>query len=326
MVDARLTGAQVAFVFPGQGSQFVSMGAALYRTSDAARAIFDQADSQLGFALSRLCFDGPGEELDDTVNSQPAILTMSAAALAAMNEQPAGTEQMLVPIMVAGHSLGEFTALIAASVLSFAETLSLVRERGSLMKEAGDERPGGMAAVIGLDDDTLVDVVNEAGSEGIVRIANANCPGQTVISGEVDALLRAMELAKAKGAKRVARLSISIASHSPLMERASAQLNTAIDQLTLNAPRMPIVANTTGLPMTSAEEVREELRHHVERPVNWTRTIVEMTGAGVDTFIEIGPGTILSGLIKRIDRNVTTLGLGDLGVPTDERRAKARAS
>lgn len=325
MVDARLTGAQVAFVFPGQGSQFVGMGAALYEASEAARAVFDHADSQLGVPLSRLCFDGPADELNDTVNAQPAILTMSAAALAAIEEQTAGMEPALAPIMVAGHSLGEFTALIAAGVLSFAETLGLVRERGIAMKEAGDERPGGMAAVIGLDDETLADVVKEAGSEGIVRIANANCPGQTVISGEVDALLRAMELAKAKGAKRVARLSISIASHSPLMEQASVKLNAAIDRLTLRAPRMPIVANTTGLAMTSADEVREELRYHVERPVNWTRSIVEMTNAGVDTFVEIGPGNVLSGLIKRIDRNVTTLGLGDLGVATDERRAAAPA-
>ncbi len=322
MVDARLTGADVALVFPGQGSQFVGMGHALYDTSAAARGIFDQADRQLGFALSGLCFDGPADDLNDTINAQPAILTMSVAALAAIEET---SDQPLTPIMVAGHSLGEFTALIAAGVLDFSETLGLVRERGILMKEAGNARPGGMAAVIGLDDDSLVDVVNAAGSAGIVRIANANCPGQTVISGEVDALLRAMELAKAKGAKRVARLSISIASHSPLMEQASAKLNDAIDQLTLQAPRIPIVANTTGLALTSADEVREELRHHVERPVNWTRTVMEMVSAGVTTFAEIGPGNVLSGLIKRIDRTVTTLGLGDLGLPADERRATAPA-
>ena len=317
MSVARVVGDKAAFVFPGQGSQFVGMGHALYEASAAARRVFDHADEILGFPLARLCFEGPADELEDTINAQPAILTMSAAALEAMNERADAGGEPITPIVVAGHSLGEFTALVAADVLDFPAALGLVRERGRLMKEAGEEQPGGMAAVIGLGEATLVDVCAEAADSGIIVVANANCPGQTVISGEVGALLRAMELAKARGAKRVARLGISIASHSPLMARASAQLGELLDRLPLRPPRVPIVANGTGRAMTTVEEVREELAHHVERPVNWTRSVQEMVNVGAGPFVEVGPGQILSGLIKRINRDVRTLGLADLGLPTE---------
>jgi [acyl-carrier-protein] S-malonyltransferase len=308
----------VALVFPGQGSQFVGMGRTLAASSAAARGIFEQADQILGTPLSRLCFEGPADELDDTYNSQPAILTTSVAALAALRQHLADSGERLDPIGYAGHSLGEFTALIAAGSLDFATTLPVVRERGRLMREAGTERPGGMAAVLGLKDDELAAVCAEAAQGGVLVIANANCPGQTVISGEVGPLERAMALAKERGAKRVARLGISIASHSPLMADASAKLAEKLADLPLRPPSAPIFANATGLPMTTVAELRAELARHVERPVNWTNTIREMVATGAASFVEVGPGQVLSGLIKRIDRTVATFGLGDFGLPVDK--------
>jgi [acyl-carrier-protein] S-malonyltransferase len=319
-VVADLSRTRHALVFPGQGSQFVGMGQSLYERSPAARRVFDDADAILGFPLTRLCFDGPSEELDDTWNSQPAILVASVATLEAVRERLAETGGRLNPVAVAGHSLGEFTALIAAGVMDFPSTLRIVRERGRLMKEAGDERPGGMAAVLGLERDALESVCDQARSEGIILVANDNCPGQLVISGEIAPLMKAMDLAKEAGARRVARLGISIASHSPLMERASSQLAALVAGQPMNAPTVPVIANATGEPLTSVEEVRVELEHHVENPVNWTATIRRMSGMGVDTFIEIGPGSVLSGLIKRIERDAGILGLADFGLPVDGKR------
>jgi [acyl-carrier-protein] S-malonyltransferase len=315
-----LTG-KVALVFPGQGSQFVGMGKALYEASAAARRIFDQADEILGFPLSRLCFHGPADELEDTINAQPAILTMSIAALEALKERLAEAGHRVDPTLVAGHSLGEFSALVAAGVIDFPAGLTLVRERGRLMKEAGEVSPGGMAAVIGLDAVTLAAVCTDAADGSVIAVANDNCPGQTVISGEIAALMRAMEMAKERGAKRVARLGISIASHSPLMARASAGLGEIMSRLEMLAPQVPVVANVTGTAMHSVDDVRQELAHHIERPVNWTRSVAEMVNGGVTTFVEVGPGQVLSGLIRRINRDVTTLSLTDLGLPADERGA-----
>ena len=312
----------VALVFPGQGSQFVGMGRRLYEASATARTVFDEADDVLGFSLSGLCFDGPAEELDDTVNAQPAILTVSTAALAALTELVAAAGGKLAPVVLAGHSLGEITALMAAGVIDFPSALRLVRERGRLMKEAGEERPGGMAAVIGLDEVLLAAVCAEAEGDGVIGVANANCPGQTVISGELRALQRAMDLAKERGAKRVAQLRISIASHSPLMARASSQLGELLARVPLLAPQIPVIANVTGNALTTVDEVRQELAHHIERPVNWTRSVCGMVNSGVGTFVEVGPGDVLSGLIKRVSRDVTTLGLRDFGLSSDARPNK----
>jgi [acyl-carrier-protein] S-malonyltransferase len=304
----------VALVFPGQGSQYVGMGRELLDASPAAKRVIEEADEILGVSLSKLTFNGPAPELEDTFNAQPAILTASVAALAAIRERLDERKQSLTPAMVAGHSLGEFTALVAADVLSFPDALTLVRERGRLMKEAGERSPGAMAAILGLDDNVLADVCAEAGDAGVVVIANANCPGQTVISGEVTAIERAMELARARGAKRAVRLGISIASHSPLMAEASAVFAERVAQIPLADPSVPVVANVTASPLTTAAEIRHEISVQIERPVNWTGSVQAMIAAGVDTFVEIGPGNVLAGLIKRIDRNVQTRAITDLGL------------
>ena len=226
-----------ALVFPGQGAQFVGMGAALIEASPAAAQTVREADEILGVSLSELMANGPAEELEDTYNAQPAILTISVAALRAV-ESALGDR--LHPAMVAGHSLGEFSALVAAGVLDFPDALRLVRERGRIMKAAGEISPGAMAAVLGLDDEVLAEVCREASNDGgEVVVANRNCPGQTVISGDVGALERASELAKERGAKRVARLGVSIASHSPLMADAAAEFGRHVAELTLADPQVP---------------------------------------------------------------------------------------
>lgn len=308
-------GTTYAFVFPGQGSQSVGMGKELAESSDAAREVMQQADDILGFPLSEICFEGPEEELADTYNSQPAIFAVSVAALRAL-EEAAGEETTLAPMMVAGHSLGQFTALVAAGVLEFGNALKLVRERGRLMKEAGEANPGGMAAVIGMEDDAVAAVVEQAAQGDVLTVANRNCPGQIVVSGEVTALDRFVEMAQQAGARKVARLPISIASHSSLMSGATPGLNTIFDALTFQPPQMPVIANTTGQRLNSAGEIREELRYHVERGVDWTGTIRTMVDTGITTVVEIGHGSVLAGLNKRIDRSVKTLGLKDLDLPS----------
>jgi [acyl-carrier-protein] S-malonyltransferase len=307
-----LNGRKTGLIFPGQGSQVVGMGMELAERSAIAREVFNEADDVLGFALSTLCFEGPAGTLEDTYNAQPALLTMSVAALRDVEDRAWAANIDFEPIVTAGHSLGQFTAMVAARVLDFADALRLVRERGRLMKEAGERRPGGMAAVIGMDDDALAAVVDEAGSEGIIRIANANCPGQTVISGEIPALERASALAQERGARKVARLGVSIASHSPLMADAARELDALLQRVELNAPEIPIVGNVSAEPITTVEGLRAEMARHMESPVRWTESVRTMIGMGVETFVELGPGNVLAGLNRRIDRTVPTVGLKDL--------------
>jgi len=301
----------VAFVFPGQGSQYVGMGKALYDASATARRVFRRADEILGFALTRLCFEGPEQDLNDTINAQPAILTVSVACLNAMRERWQLMGQVIAPRYVAGHSLGEFTALVAADVIDFDTALVLVRERGRLMKENGKERPGGMLAVLGLDRQLVEAVVADAAAYGVITVANANSPGQVVLSGEAAALDRAAELARARGAARVVRLPISIASHSPLMARAAAQFGEIVARLPLRQPRIPIVANITGQILISADDIRKELADHILKPVQWTASVVEMVTRGSAEFLEIGPGQVLSGLIRRISQDSQVVSLND---------------
>jgi len=295
---------KAAYVFPGQGSQWVGMGRDLYEDFEAAKTVFDQADEALGFALPRLCFDGPEDELRQTVNAQPAIVTTSFACLEASRE--AGVT--LPPArFVAGHSLGEYTALAAAGVLDFANIVSLARERGRLMHEAGQLTPGGMAAIIGLDETPLAELCAETGAQ----IANINCPGQIVISGAEENLNQAVELAKSRGAHRVIPLQVSGAFHTPLMQPAVDGMAKAIAELEFNDPTTPIIGNTTARPLTTAQAVKEELLNQLCNCVQWQRSVEYMIADGVSAFIEIGPGKVLAGLVKRIDRNVKIFNIGD---------------
>ena len=303
--------ADIAFIFPGQGSQFVGMGKSLVETSEASRKVFAEADETLGFSLSDLCFNGPDETLRDTVNAQPAILTVSIATLAAIREQLGPAAANLVPRFVAGHSLGEYSALVAAGVLDFSTALKVVRERGRLMKETGDRIPGGMAAIVGLPAHVLEDICRQAAALGIISPANYNTPTQTVISGELGALSAAIELAIANGAHKVVRLAVSIAAHSPIMQRASEQFAEAISRIHLHDALIPVVSDISARALTSADEIRAELARQLYSSVRWPDTIKEMISAGVTTFVEIGPGDVLATLIKRIDRKAQTVSIGD---------------
>lgn len=302
---------RIAFVFPGQGSQYVGMGKSLYEASEAARQVFHQADQVLGFALTKLMFEGPVSELEDTINAQPAILTLSVACLAALKEKWNELGNVMQPVFVAGHSLGEYSALVAAEVLDFADALMLVRERGRLMKETGEERPGGMAAVVGLDRPTLEAICAASGEHGLIVVANTNTADQMVISGELPALDRAVELAREHGARAVVPLRISIASHSPLMQQAALQLANVIASIELRDPVTPMMASMQGRILTTAEDIRQHMVTQLELPVEWTHSVREMIASGVDTFVEIGPGQVLSRLIRKISRDVRAMALGD---------------
>jgi [acyl-carrier-protein] S-malonyltransferase len=308
---------QIAFVFPGQGSQYVGMGRDLYETYAEVRALFDEADRTMGFSLSRFCFEGPKEALDDTINTQPAILAMSMAcfkALGTRHKVQGKSRESLEPAFVAGHSMGEYTALVAAGALDFADGLRLVRERGRVMKEAGERNPGGMAAVLGLEAEALDEICEAAsqGTGGIVQLANYNSPGQIVISGHKEALERAMELAKERGARRVIPLAVSIASHSPLMQRAAESFTDIVVQVDFHQPRVPVVANVTAAPITTVAEIRKESVGQLTSTVRWVESVQYMIAQGVTAFVEIGPKNVLTGLIKRIDKSVRAVNVGDV--------------
>lgn len=290
-----------ALIFPGQGSQEVGMGADLTVAFPGARAVFAQADEVLGFSLSDLCFDGPAETLNDTLNTQPALFVMGVALTRVLSEALGDAFQ---PACAAGHSLGELTALTAAGAMTFADGLRLVRERGRLMHEASQRAPGAMAAVLGLDAEVLAALCAEASAQTgrPLVIANDNCPGQIVISGDKPALELALPRIEGAGAKRVVPLAVSVASHSPLMESITADFARALAITPFSAPRLPVIGNVHAAPLESAEAIRAELGAQLTSTVRWAESVQAMRARGIEVFVELGPKDVLSGLVKRIDR------------------------
>ncbi len=278
------------------------MGWDLYNSYSSARQIFDEADATLGFPLSRLCFEGPEEELTSTNKVQPALLATSVACLKAAQE--ASRDALPAPKLVAGHSLGEYTALVAANVLSLSEALILVRERGRLMYEAGLKNPGGMIAIIGISKESVQDICSNSRTE----ISNVNCPGQIIVSGATEALAEAKKLAKMKGA-RIIPLNVSGAFHSVLMNPVIAEFREIVSSFKFQPPRIPIMANVTARPVNDVESIKEELVKQLRNCIQWQQSVENMVDMGVNTFYEIGPGKVLSGFIKRINPELQALNI-----------------
>ncbi len=303
---------QIAFVFPGQGSQFVGMGRALAESSHAAAAVFATADDALGEPISRLAWEGPEEDLNRTENSQPALLAASIAYLAAVRERWAALGvDVPAPAFAAGHSMGQYTALVAAGALDLADAVRLVRTRGTLMQTSGAGREGRMAALIGLDDAKLPELVQQASAFGIFGVANRNSPGQVVVSGERAAVEAALGIAKTLGAKRAIELPVSVAAHSPLMAEAADGMAKVLGGITFRDPHTPLLANADAALITTADAWRAELVNHLTTGVDWVVAVQAMHERGVTTFIEIGPGRVLTGLIKRIVADAVTIALDD---------------
>lgn len=305
-----------AFVFPGQGSQAVGMGQALAAASPAAAATFTEADAALGSPISRLAWEGPADELDRTENAQPALLATSIAYLRALRE---AWDRLAVgvpePRFAAGHSMGQYSAFVAAGVLSLGDAVRLVRERGRLMQASGAGRDGAMAAIIGLDDARLPELVSRAGAHGVFGVANRNAPGQVVVSGERPAIEAAAETAKELGARKAVILPVSVAAHSPLMAEAAAGMRGVLADVTFADPAIPLLANADGRPIETAAAARAELVEHLTTGVDWVAAVERMAAGGVTTFVEVGPGRVLTGLIRRIAPDAEAFPLDDPGRP-----------
>lgn len=296
----------IAFQFPGQGSQTVGMGQALSERFREARDVFSEADDVLGIELSRICWEGPEDVLTQTQNAQPALLTHSVAASRVLMSRG------VAPAATAGHSLGEFSAHVAAGSLKFSDAVQLVRARGDAMAAAGVERPGTMAAIIGLDEgevEAMCSAVRE--EEEVLTPANFNSPGQIVISGSVEAVRRAIEEASERGAKRAIELPVSGAFHSALMQPAADSFVAVLDDIEIEQASIPVIANVDGRPVTEPEEIRDRLLEQITAPVRWVDCVGQLVAMGAKTFYEPGPGRVLSGLLRRIDRSLEGLPAGE---------------
>jgi len=301
---------KTAFVFPGQGSQYVGMGKELYDNFSEVREVYREACETLGYDVAELSFNGPEEELNKTFKTQPCILTLSFATFRVLSLK--GIE----PFCVAGHSLGEYSALVAAGVIPFKEAVKLTEKRGQYMQEAVPEGRGLMAAIIGMDRNGVIEICQSI-DNGYVTPANFNCPGQIVISGEREAVQKAVEIASRRGAKRAVTLTVSVPSHCKLMEEASHRLSELLKDIEFNPPRMPVVNNADAAFLTNPEEIRQSLLRQLHSPLLWEDSVKNMVQKGVKVFVEVGPRTVLSGLIRRIDGDVRTLNVENIRTLTE---------
>jgi [acyl-carrier-protein] S-malonyltransferase len=304
-----------AFVFPGQGSQVVGMGQALAAASPAAARVFAEADAALGEPLSHLAWNGPEETLNRTEQAQPALLATSIAYLAVLRERAGAVGMPANPAFMAGHSMGQYSAMVGAGVVSLGDGIRLVRERGRLMQTSGSGRDGAMAAILGLDDDALPELTARASAHGAFAVANRNAPGQVVVSGERAAIDAAAAIAKELGAKRAIVLPVSVAAHSPLMAEAAAGMREVLASVRFADPAVPLLANADARPLTTGEACRAELVEHLTTGVDWVRAVATMRAAGSTTFVEVGPGKVLTNLIKRIAPDAVTHALDEPTAP-----------
>jgi [acyl-carrier-protein] S-malonyltransferase len=298
---------KTAFIFPGQGSQYPGMGRELAEKYPVARRVFEEADQALGFSLSKLCFEGPAEDLQLTTNTQPAILVVSAAGAAVL------AERGVLPAYVAGHSLGEYSALVAARAIRLGDAVRLVRKRGRYMQEAVPVGEGAMAALLGMEPDAVEAICREAADGQVVSPANINSPGQIVIAGDAAAVGRAVDLAKTRGAKRAILLSVSAPFHCALLRPAENRLSVDLDALEIFDPEAPLVNNADAEIVRSSREVRDGLKRQVTAPVRWAQSMQRLLDEDVELFVEVGPGKVLSGLMRQIDREAKCLHVEDAG-------------
>jgi len=308
----------IAFIFPGQGAQHPGMGKDLADNFPAARQVFEEADEALGFALSDLCFNGPAEQLQLTENTQPSILAVSIAALRAMQ-----AESFPLPDFVAGHSLGEYSALVAANALSLSDAVKIVRARGGYMQEAVPVGTGAMAAILGADLQTVMEACDEAAQGEVCSPANINSPTQIVIAGDTAAIDRAIPILKERGAKRAIKLNVSAPFHCALMKPAQDRLAADLERMSFQDLTVPLVTNVDAKPVNRGDQARESIVRQVSQPVHWLESVELLINQGVQTFVEIGPGKVLSGLVRQIDRQVRCVNVEDAASLDSAREALA---